>query len=703
MGSTTMPAAQPAPVPPAIPAERRRRPGAAGFRGDIQGLRAVAVLLVLAFHAGIPGVQGGYVGVDVFFVISGFLITGLMIREVESTGRLNLRRFWARRVRRLLPAATVTLTAVAVAVLVVLPVTRWPSIAWDLLAGAMYVMNWRLAEESVDYLAAESAPSPVQHFWSLAVEEQFYIGWPLVVIAVIAIARHRGWRPRRAMFGSVLLLGACSLGWSAWLTEAEPGRAYFVTTTRAWELALGAALAIVAPRLARLPRVPAEALSWAGLAAITWAAVTFDETTAFPGVAALVPTLGAAAVVTAGIGTSEHTACRALNLPVMRDVGALSYSLYLWHWPVLVAAAAVWGRDDGTLWWPVAVLAAGFSVVPAWLTYRVVEEPIHHGRFFAGSSWRAAGLGTACTAVGVGAAVVVASAVPTVSYPSEEEAPGAAALMHGGRAVVADVALDPVAAVDDAADVYADGCHQQERASELVSCVYGDPDSEIEIALAGDSHAAQWQPALQRVASSHGWRLETYTKSACALSDVTLARGGEPYISCDEWNARLMDVFTGPDRPDVVVLSASNAREAYSDDGTLGETENDEVLADGLERTWSAIRDGGAEVVVIRDTPWRTFATPECVAENPDALHECESDALSDLNRNGRSDVLARERTEGITWVDMTDYICPDGRCPAVIGNVIVWQDRHHLTGRYSSSLAAALDEGISRAVRRVG
>ena len=284
------------------------------LRGDIQGLRAVAVSLVLAFHAGLPAARGGYVGVDVFFVISGFLITGLIVREIEQHGRLELSRFYARRARRLLPASAMTLLVVAVLTVAWLPNTRFESIAMDCVASATYVMNLRLARASVDYLQAEDTPSPLQHFWSLAVEEQFYVVWPLLILGLLLVQRRARWPLRRALLGGIAAIGFPSLYWSMHLTRRSPDAAYFTSTTRAWELAIGAALAIGAPSLARMSARAAAALAWAGLVAIFVAGFSYRTSTEFPGYAALLPTLGAAAVIAAGIADPTTLAARILGV-----------------------------------------------------------------------------------------------------------------------------------------------------------------------------------------------------------------------------------------------------------------------------------------------------------------------------------------------------------------------------------------------------
>jgi peptidoglycan/LPS O-acetylase OafA/YrhL len=296
------------------------------FRVDVQGLRAVAVMLVLLYHAGVPWAPGGYIGVDVFFVISGFLITGLIVREVNSTGRMRLARFYARRARRLLPATALVLVFVALMTIVVLPATRWQSIAGDLAAASLYVVNWTMAARSVDYLQQGAAASPVQHFWSLAVEEQFYVVWPVLIVILLVMLRRFGRKVRAAgLLSGILLITVPSFVWSVLMTASDPARAYFVTTTRLWELGIGAVIAVGAAALVRIPDRVRAVIGWAGLAVIVYAAGWFTDATPFPGWAALAPTLGSAAILVAGLGKSNGLA--PLRWPIMQDIGALSYSL----------------------------------------------------------------------------------------------------------------------------------------------------------------------------------------------------------------------------------------------------------------------------------------------------------------------------------------------------------------------------------------
>jgi len=692
-------AARTQPKPPA-PATGRAT-GPAGFRGDIQGLRAVAVILVLGFHAGVPMLSGGFVGVDVFFVISGFLITGLIDREIGRTGRLSLARFWARRARRLLPATAVVLGTVAVVTIVVLPVTRWPAITWDIATSALYVVNYRLADQSVNYLVSEDAPSPVQHFWSLAVEEQFYVVWPLLIIVLLWLQRRYRLPLTKVMLTGVAVIAVPSLLWSVYLSSANPGAAYFVSTTRLWELAIGATLAILAHRAPRIPAAGAHALGVLGLVAIGYAAVRFDAGTVFPGAAALVPTLGAAAVLVAGTTGRRTCASVVLDNPPMRDIGDLSYSLYLWHWPLIVGATVVWGDPDGTLPVGIGVLVVGFSAVPAWLTYRVVEYPIHHARVLARFPWRAGVLAVACTAVGVAAAMVVSFAVPkTSTSPQDVQADGAAVLGDDPADFEAPDQVDAMvpdvlSAPNDVARLDGDMCIGGTTGTELEPCVYGPEDAETTVAVVGDSKMHQWLPALENVADEHGWRLVTYLKSACPFVSVDIELNDQANEECAEYNENRLDRLLTDDDVDYILTSQVASR-AYPDDDRSEDDKSDRMV-DDLVQQWAALEEAGRDVIVMIDNPNPLLDVMECVATHGDELTECAFSRADGEQVGGAAVQLsALERSEGVSSVDLRDYICPGETCPAVIGNTLVYRRGSHLTATYVESLTPRLDDALA-------
>ncbi|PZM89508.1 MAG: acyltransferase, partial [Actinobacteria bacterium] len=463
-------------VRPARPGEPGRREG---FRYDIEGLRGVAVLLVVLWHAGVPGFSAGFVGVDVFFVISGFLITRLIATEIATRGRLSLLGFYGRRARRLLPSAGLVLCASALLGYLLLPPIRWRDTAGDVIASALYVVNWRFAERAVDYLAADQAPSIVQHYWSLAVEEQFYLLWPLLLILVAAVARRRG-RPHgfvAAGFVVVALLVVVSFGWSLLLTATDPARAYFDTTVRIWELGVGALLALW-PTALRMPPAVAAGLGWVGLLALVGAAVVFDTRTPFPGAAALVPTVGTALVIVAGGVAGAPGPERLLRRWPLTALGRISYPLYLWHWPLLVVCTARYGE----LSLPAALLVVGASLLLAEVTGRFVERPIRRARIFRVDPQMAIQAGLACTIVSLIAGfVLLIVAVPPPPQVSASVPDGAEAVRSGANAEPVDrvphITPDPLVARDDLPDVYTAGCHVTRQESAVRGCTYGNPAS----------------------------------------------------------------------------------------------------------------------------------------------------------------------------------------------------------------------------------
>jgi peptidoglycan/LPS O-acetylase OafA/YrhL len=359
------------------------------FRPDVEGLRAIAIASVVAYHVGLPIARGGFVGVDVFFVISGFLITGLLVREVTSTAHVSLSRFWARRARRLLPAATLVLAVVAFASYVVIPAIDHQSTGIDITASALYVSNMRFAAQATDYLASDAAPSPVLHFWSLGVEEQFYVLWPLLILALawfgVRRARARGLRVHRGQLAIALaLLGIASFALSLWLTHAVEPWAFFGMPTRAWEFAVGGLVSIGAVELSRLSGPLRRGIGLVGAVVLLGSIVLLTSDVPYPGTAALWPVLGTAALIVAGTTPRDRTVgvARALSVGAMRWLGRLSYSWYLWHWPALVLTTAALG----VLATPVMLVVALLALVPAYAAYRWIERPLHHSPALVASS-----------------------------------------------------------------------------------------------------------------------------------------------------------------------------------------------------------------------------------------------------------------------------------------------------------------------------
>ena len=678
-------------------AEDRRRAGApdvepvpsSRFRGDVEGLRAVAIGLVLLYHAGVPLVSGGFVGVDVFFVISGFLITTQLARELDRSGRISLVRFYARRAKRLLPATAVVLVATALLTWWLLPDTRWADIGHDLVASALYVGNWHFADQAVDYLATHDA-SPVQHFWSLAVEEQFYLVWPLLILAAAGVARARGWRPRPTIAVGLALVVVPSLLWSVHETSSFPARAFFETTTRMWELGVGAGVALAAGALTRLPRGLAVALGWSGLGAIALAGVTVSSSTAWPGYAAALPVLGTAAVISAGFRVSDVGAAAVLSLRPMRWVGGISYSLYLWHWPLIVVATV---RLDGiSAWQGLAVALA--SVVPAWLTLHLVENPLRHSRAVSQSPRFSLSLGANFTLVGVAAGLVLLLAVP-VADVGTSKAPGAAVLRDDPRGDPRGAAVDrvdsmtpiPSAAREDNARI--ERCETVQTSAEVKTCRFGDPQGSTTVAVIGDSKISQWMPALRPIARQSGWQVTSYLKYACSFS-IGLQ---EVYTKlCREWVSRVLDRIEA-DPPDFVITTQGEPKGKDTDGRyTTG------AMTRSLHEMWSRITALGTKIVVIANNPHPGMDVFECVAEHPEQLTDCTYDRRTTLAASSNPvQRAAAEGLDGVEIVDLFDAICPVSPCAPVIGNVLVYRAGSHVTATYIKTLTPRLAEALDR------
>ena len=641
-----------------------------GWRPEIQGLRGVAVALVVGFHLWPTVLPGGYVGVDVFFVISGFLITDLLARLATAGDHAWLISFYSRRVRRLLPAAILALLVTLAGTLVFLSKARWEETAIQVEASALYVQNWRLALQAVDYLGAAEAPSPVQHYWSLSIEEQFYIVWPLLMAASIWLARRLGRPPKGVLLVALAVVFAGSLMASVVVTRADPAWAYFVTHTRLWELALGGLLALAGERFS--PTAPWRlAMTAAGIGGIVISAFLFSASTPFPGLHALLPTLGAVLVIAAGnIGLGRF---RGFDVAILRYVGDRSYSIYLWHWPLIVFYTAHRPAVGVLAGLGLMALTLGISE----LSYRYVEQ--RYRRPQGRTEWRPLAYGSAAIAVCVAASGGLGYALDRqgvdISLIGTPNYPGPAALL--ANAVVPDgVELLPALGKlkRDMPVVYRLKCHQEQDSTEPVGCQLGDPQGGRTIVVTGDSHAAQWVPAIDKIARDHKWKLVTFTKAACPFTRAAVTDNGKPYQACAQWRDNVLAEI-GKLRPDLMFTSQSR----YSDTP-------EPAMIEGLRGIWSELNGAGVKIIAIRNTPFVKFDPGDCLAANPD---KC----VTARKQVEASNVfaLAAAPLPGVRVVDMNDALCAKETCAAVVGNIIVWRDYHHMTATYALALAPYL------------
>ena len=716
-------------------ARGRREPPKVTFRPDIEGLRAVAVVLVVAFHAGIGPLRGGFLGVDVFLVISGFLITSLLVDEVRSTGTISLASFYARRIRRLLPAAVLVLVTVTLASAVLVPAVDRPQVADDVRAAALLGANWHFAADSTDYFS-NTGHSLVLHYWSLSLEEQFYLVWPALLL-LVAGRRRRARRARtpaprdtdRRLWALLAPVGLLSLALSAATTASTGPWAYFGTHTRAWELAAGGAVALSRPYLHRLGERVAVAGGWVALGVVLVSAVVLGDGTPVPGVALIVPVAAAAVLVAAGART-QTGAATLLGRPAMAGLGRLSYSWYLWHWPCLVLAGLIWAQPAvGDLPPPDAPPAARLGAVAlslglAALTFRYVEEPLRRAPFLRAPTRRALPAGALLAAAAVAVPVValaapapppvapvVASGTPsppapvpsaTVSRTTPPSSRSRGPLPATPPPVPAHPSMTPAQARADQAstrDCFA-GFGPRSAPSD---CRFGDPAGSRVVVLVGDSHAAHWFPAMDAIARSRHWQLWFWAKSACGYAEVReeLPAYHREYTECTAWRRSTIGRIAALPRVDLVVVGRAVSYLGQLLDGGGAELDRNAakpVWAAGVAASLRELGAGGRHVVLLRDVPRPGFDVPDCLSAHGNATASCTFPSAGHVHPDealwsAEAPVAA---AAGIPDVDMTAAICPGDPCQVVSpGGAIVYRDDHHLTATFAreaaDSLAAAL------------
>jgi len=660
-----------------------------GFRPDIQGLRALAVSMVLIYHLYPSLLPGGYTGVDVFFVISGFLITGHLWRGYQRDGRVRLLDFWGRRARRLVPAAALVLGVTWVVSRIVLPPTRLADTAGQIRASALYFQNWQLAHEAVNYLTSDNAATPVQHFWSLSVEEQFYLVWPLLFVVAALVGR----RSRRIVLaGLVVTLVAASLAYSIYETRVDRAAAYFLTTTRIWELGAGGALAMLPGRVDRVLRRQGW-LGWAGLAVVLASAFALRGTSAFPGALALLPVGGAVMLIAGGSDLGRRGPSRLMSARPMVFLGGISYALYLWHWPMISLWTAESGKSPDALSGPVLIVA---SLAAAWWTKTYVEDPVRLSPKLAGHGWRS--LSTALAA----ALPVALVSVYLASVPGQWDGklgpgyPGAAALAGAAVSVPAKPVLPPPGDVSATIPEYwQQGCLDGEYAVTPKVCVYGDTTRPaLTVALVGDSIAGNWFPALDELALRYHWRLITDLHATCPwtatwMTDPNTSVAGVRYTACHKWDVTVQHDLLTSIRPDVVITSdfTQMGSVAHPQYGPAAYAD----IAAGMARYWKQLQDHGIPVVPIQETPAMNFTPPDCVSEYGAASTACDRPAAEAIPQDPPIVQAARLMAGTVKVIDMNQFICSRALCRSVVGNVLVYFDAHHLTSSYVETITPYL------------
>ncbi|KHF39129.1 acyltransferase family protein [Halalkalibacter okhensis] len=648
------------------------------FRPEIEGVRAVAALLVAIYHIWLGSVSGG---VDVFFIVSGYLITTTLLSKMEREGKVNILEYFLGLVRRLFPIAFAVLFVSTLLSILLMPQTQWKQIISEIFASVSYFQNWQLAFSSVDYLAQNNEASPFQHFWALSIQGQFYLTWPLIILLAYALAIKVFKTPiRKTLLAVLSVIFVASISYSIYMTAVNQPWAYFDTFARAWEFSLGGMLALLIPYLAFTKSV-SLVLGWVGLAIISFTGLLLPVSTVFPGYAALLPTSGVILVIIAAETGNRFGVEKLLGSKPFLYFGSISYGFYLWHWPLLIFYFAYFRTDSVTVLGGLAILLITF--VLSVISVKFVEAPIRTINVRQSKMLLASRLVPLILPV----IFVTASWGLYVNHTQAslfepdlvEDYPGARAILDN---VLPTQDIDPIPAPVHAKDhlpaFYEDSdCFSHFNDPKVATCSLGETENpDYTIALVGGSHSGHWFPALEEMSERLNLQIDVYNKDACRFSDEDF--NGKLHESCMVWNEDIIEPLTS-DPPDLVFTTANVNR---------GDT-----VPQGYINQWKKL-EGITHVFAVRDNPRMQKDTPFCVEAEEDPL------SCSVPREEALSEAIPWENTDGIpdnvTFADLSDYFCDDTTCHAVIGNVIVYRDLHHITTLYSQTLGPVLEEYIA-------
>jgi len=639
-----------------------------GVRTDIQALRALAITSVLIFHVWPTLLTGGYVGVDIFFVISGYLITGQLWRQEQRTGKVDFADFWSRRARRLLPASLLAIALTTIATYLATTPSWFLKVKAEAIGATFYAQNWVLVSKVTNYLTDDGTKSPFQHFWSLSVEEQYYIFWPIVLwLALSAVRRFPRLKNRTLLLTVLWTILIGSLAYSVALTYLLPQNAYFNTFTRAWEFAAGALLSVAGPDLRESAAKRNPLWFWLGTAAMFYAIFSFTQQTPFPSWYAGIPVAGAVMALYGGQSDSRWLPQFWLRLKPVQFIGDISYSLYLWHWPILILAPWVLHRMLNT---GDSLAVVALSVLVGWVSKRFVEDPVRFGplsRLRNGRQLLAAGL---CMVLLLGLSSSLGFAATSkfkeISHRFQLTPP----LNNLSKGYQGPESPD---------------CKVSREGTNFLTCQKGDPNGKIRVAFIGDSHTRQWFMPLDDLAFKYHWSVTLISKSACTLVDPANYPASLTHFSCQGWNQQLLDYLKTQPAFDLIINSNSTLV-------TQGRTD---VGVSYRSMVQQLTANGHTKFVVIHDSPkpdvnyvpcietWMQQAEVKCAI--PRATGLTPPDVLPDAVKD-----LAH-----VTVIDLTDSFCNLKTCSPVRGNTVVYRDNSHITSTWAKHLEPQLDAHI--------
>ena len=658
-------------------------------RSDIEGLRALAVLLVVAYHFRIGPFTGGFIGVDVFFVISGFLITKLLIDEADREKRIQLSDFWARRIRRIIPMSLLVVVVTVIAGLYMLEPGRARELATVALGAIGFSANFVLYFTTDTYLSGVTPPSPLQHYWSLGVEEQFYIFFPIVVMVLLKLGK----ASKSLLIAGLTMITAVSFAVCVAITPSMPAISFYLLPFRAWELGAGALLALLGSKVNRVKSVNRELFGWVGLVIIIVTGFIYDSKTLFPGYAAGLPVVATIFLIVSG-DNSKFGPSRLLELRVFQWLGSRSYSLYLWHWPILIVARSANKAELTAIQIALCMLA---TLLLAELSFRFVEQPIHKVPKFLKNTNRSLTFGALLIVVGFGASFITAPATAdSVKAPDSATESSVLAstttifqysdsqlkelIDSAPKITELPADLDPPLAVldNDEPEIYKLGCHDHEFDIPPL-CKFGDLESKTSIALIGDSHAAQWFEPLRRIAEQRSWRLQTFTRSGCTMLGVESG----VIEKCRIWLKNVLAEIQN-DEFSLVVISGFTNREDLVDESPDGFINN-------ITELHSALTINSQKIIYLADSPGPLLHVPICLSANIQTVQNCNFERDEAINEQTAEILKGVWSSETSRFVDLTDWFCTSQICPVVIGNMVVYRDISHISSVYALALTNVL------------
>lgn len=650
------------------------------FRPELEGVRAVAALLVAIYHIWLGTVSGG---VDVFFIVSGFLITTSLLARMEKEGKIRYTEYLLGLGRRLFPLAFLVLLVSAILSYIVLPQIQWRQIVAEIFTSGLYVQNWKLAVDAVDYLAQNNTASPLQHFWALSIQGQFYITWPIVIFLAFLLSRKLFKTPlRKTLLAIMTIIFISSIIYSIYKTSTNQPWAYFDTFARAWEFSLGGLLALLLPYLS-LNRWVSTFIGWLGLSIILFTGILLPVSTVFPGYAALLPTSGVILIIISAENYAKYGVKNLLGSKFFQHFGSFSYGFYLWHWPLLIFYFAYFQVETVSLRDGLIILL--LTYILSFVTTNVLESPVRH------LSIRHSKRKLSIILLSFALPVFITNISWSVYIDSLEAAmkdqfeihdyPGASVLYSN---VEATPDIVPLAAALDAESMLPtfyteEDCYVKMQDRGVKLCSYGETNNpNYTIALVGGSHSGHWFPALEQFAEDTKIQIDVYNKDACRFSTDDF--NGLLTDSCMEWNDLVIEpLMENP--PDLIFTTAT----VYGGN----------VIPEGYKEMWRKF-EGVTKIFAIRDNPRMKEDNPLCVeTKGPEECSAQRSEALQEMP--------PIEEIEGIPnnvyFADLSDYFCDEETCHSVIGNVLVYRDQHHISTLYSMTLGEPLKREILKAL----